>query len=320
MKTLLTIAIGLCVTTHTLAQQVPSTFEHIEYIVTFGKNSTKSWGDDDNVQIFFFVIPKTFTEPVYIRVYDPDTGGAHDESNRSFDTQTRFSLYGGRGAHSHPDARRIDPIGNYKSGLLLASKTFGNEARYDEQWYTFGPINPLEGEGSDQLGGYVFKMVAEGISGNDGNLYKYYLSVNANSNKDVEGSNAFTYEYSFRLPQSRKIITHLYPFIDDKVVSFTQHNFDFDKEGDVYIYSVAKNRHKGQPSPNNSWVKSKHEISEEEKNTTVDIQIVKNLDSRNDMVMYLKNQYDEAIAFFSTPIGGPPKFKYKVDINYHSKP
>lgn len=318
IKYLLILTLLWCFSQETLAQAVPSEFENIEFLVTFGKEGSSAWGDDDYVQTFFFVIPKTFTEPVYIRVYDPETGGKHDEANGSFDSKTKFSIYAGHGAHSHPDARKINPTGNYKSGQLVSSKTFGNEGKYDQQWYTFGPLNPLEGEESDEVGGYIFKIIAEGISGNDGNLYKYFLSVNPNENKVVEGSNAFTYEYSFRLPESQKVITHLYPFLDDKVVSFTQYNFDFDKEGDVLIYSIAKNRHKGMASGNLDWAKSIHMITEEEKNTTIDIQIVKYKNSRNDMVLYLNNQYDEAIAFFSTPIGGPPKFKYKVDVNYNT--
>lgn len=308
----------LLVTKNLIAQQVPSEFENIEYLVTFSENGNSSWGDDDHVQVFFFIVPKTFTEPIYIRVFDPNIGGKYDEANRSFDSKTKFSIYGGRGAHEHPDARGVDPKGKYKSGSLMSSKTFDNSPKYDDAWYTFGPFNPLEGEESDKLGGYVFKVIAQGMEGNDGNLYRYFLSVNPNNNRAVEGSNAFTYEYSFRLPHSPKVITHLYPYIDDKVVTFTQHNFDFDNEGSVLIYSVAKNRHKGKSSPNFEWAQSKHRVAEEEKNTTVDIQIVKNKYSRNDMVLYMKNQYDEAIAFFSTPIGGPPKFKYKVDVKYKS--
>ena len=300
------------------AQLVPSEFENIQYLVTFSKEANPAWGDDDNVQTFFFIVPKTFNAPVYIRVFDPNLGGKYDESNGGFNSKTKFSIYAGAGTHEHPDARGIDPKGKFRSGSLITSKIFDNSLKYDDKWYTFGPFNPLEGEDSEKLGGYVFKIIAEGLDGNDGNLYRYFLSVNPDNNREVEGSNAFTYEYSFRLPHSPKVITHLYPFIDDKVVTFTQHNFDFDKEGGVFIYSIAKNRHKGAPSANYAWATSKHKVSEAEKNTTVDIQIVKNKYSRNDMVMYMKNQYNEAIAFFSTPIGGPPKFKYKVDVKYQS--
>ncbi|MEQ9423631.1 MAG: hypothetical protein RJQ09_04380 [Cyclobacteriaceae bacterium] len=298
-----------------LGQRIPSEFEHIEYLVTFGPKSHPAWGDDDHVQTFFFIVPETFTEPIYLRVFDPDVGGTLDESNRGFNTKTSFSIYGGEGAHLNPDAQDIDPIGDYKSGQLLATKTFGLDSKFDGKWYNFGPFNPLEGELSHTLNGYVFKVIAEGIEGNDGNLYRYFLSVSPNTNREVEGANAFTYEYSFRLPEDKRIVTHLYPFLDDKVISITQHNFDYDNEGKILLYSVAKNRHIAATSPNIEWASSTHKISEEERNTTIDLQILKSKNSRNDMVLYVKNQYGEAIPFFTVPIGGPPKFKYKVDLN-----
>jgi hypothetical protein len=145
------------------------------------------------------------------------------------------------------------------------------------------------------------------------------LSTQPDINREVEGANAFTYEYSFRLPEKVNSIAHLYPFIDKEMISITQHNFDFDGEGAVLIYTVAKNRHKAAVSLNNNWGISKHTIKEEEKNTSMDLQIVKKRTSRNDMVCYITNQYGDAIPFFSSPIGGPPKYKYKVNVKYKSK-
>lgn len=301
------------------AQLVPSEFEQITHLVTFGAESHPGWGDDDHTQTFFFVVPEAFTKPVYIRVFDPEIGGKYDEPNGSWDTGVKFSVYGGDGAHSDPDAKKIDPVGNYKSGTLLAAKLFQSESRYDGQWYSFGPFNPMEGEDVPELNGRVFKVIAEGIAGDDGNLYKYFLSTKDQENKEVEGANAFTYEYSFRLPEVKSAVAHLYPFIQDNVVSITQHNFDFDFEGSILLYSIAKNRHKATASANRKWGTSKHQISDEEKNTTVDLQIVKGRTSRNDMVCYVTNQYDEAVAFFSIPVGGLPKYKYKVNVRYKDK-
>lgn len=298
------------------AQLVPSEAEQITHLVTFGPNSKTSWGDDDYSQVFFFIIPESFTKPVYIRVFDPDIGGKTDEKNKEWNTSTRFRVYGGKGTFSNPDARKVNPVGKYDAGLLLASKVFGQSASYDGKWYSFGPFNPLEGEKVDELRGRVFKIIADGKSGDDGNLYKYFLSTQANENKSVEGSNAFTYEYSFRLPEQNGVVSHLYPFIDKDVSSITQHNFDYDKEGSILIYSIAKNRHRTETSGNMTWGRSKHMIEDEERNTTIDLQIAKGRTSRNDMVCYITNQYDDAVAFFSVPVGGPPKFKYKIKVNY----
>ncbi len=54
------------------SQSAPAAEENIPYLVTFGANADKSWGDDDFCQIFFFRVPMNQTEPIYVRVFDPD--------------------------------------------------------------------------------------------------------------------------------------------------------------------------------------------------------------------------------------------------------
>ena len=290
--------------------------ENIAYLVTFGAEADPKWGDDDHVQVFFFVIPEEVKDMIYIRIYDPETGGSLDQLNGVFNTQTRFTVYGGIGAHSEPDARKTDPVGRYRSGVQLAQKTFGSQGEYDNSWYSFGPFNPVEGEYSEQFKGYVFKLIAEGISGDDGNLYKYYLSTGENINRPVEGGNGFTYEYSFRLRSGIGEKAHLYPFIDEEVSAIKQYNFDFDKDGSIKLFSVAKNGHLAAGSADNDWAVSMHKVVESERGKSYDLQIIKPKDKSfdNDMVMYVVNEYDEAIPFFASPIGGPPKYNYVVKV------
>jgi hypothetical protein len=296
-------------------QRVPNESESIDYLVTFGKEASSSTGDDDHVQVFFFTIPMTYDQPFYLRVFDPDTGGEHDEVKGTYNTKCKFAIYGGDGTFTNEDARKTDPSGNFKSGNVIASKIFGSEASYDSKWYGFGPFNPSEGEASSDMKGRVFKIIVEGIAGDDGNAYRFFLSVNTEKNIPVEGANAFTYEYTFRLPLS-KGTSHLYPFIDKSVISITQQNFDFAHDGEILVYSVAKNRHESESSGDNVWSSGKHEISKLEKNTTIDLQILKKDASANTMSMSVTNQYNQAIAFFSVPIGGPPKFKYDPSIEF----
>lgn len=301
------------------AQKIPNEIENIAYLVTFGSDAPASWGDDDFTQILFFFVPDSYNERVYIRVFDPDVGGEVDEIKGTWNTSTRISIYGGPGAHSNKDSKKVDPVGDFKSGNLLDSRTFKNEPRFDNAWYTFGPFNPIDGERDPEMpGGQVFKVVIEGTSGDDGNLYQFYLSTDPDVNEDIEGSNAFTYEYSVRLPVESGEISHIYPFIDNHVVSITQHNFDFDNDGDLVIYSVSKNRHKMKKSGDLKWASSMHEITEEERNTTIEIQIIKQGKPNNNMVFFLRNQYDEAVKFYSVPIGGPPSYKYIINLDYYS--
>jgi hypothetical protein len=297
------------------AQPAPAIDENIPYLVTFGGNSNTSWGDDDFCQVFFCLIPENYTRPVFIRIYDPDTGGELDEVKGEFDTKVRFSVYGGNGCWSEEDAKAINPVGNFKSGQLLASKTFGQDAGFDKKWYTFGPINPMEGEYVEKFKGRIIKVIAEGISGDDGNLYRYYLSTNPTANQEIEGGNIFTYEYTFRLANNVNHISQIYPFIDDKTISIEVSNFDWDNDGLIRLISVAKNGVICDVSHEDNWIKREFPIIEQEKNTTMEIQFIKKQSSlvrNNNVAVVLKNQYGETLPFFVIPLGGAPVYTPKI--------
>jgi hypothetical protein len=297
------------------SQPAPAEEENIPHLVTFGSRAETSWGDDDFCQIFFMKIPTTQTEPVYIRVFDPDTGGQLDEGKGEFDTKVRFSVYGGSGCYSNPDAQSTEPVGNYKSGNLLASKSFGVSSRYDNDWYTFGPFNPLEGEYIEKFDGQVFKIIAQGESGDDGNLYTYFLSTDSKENHEVEGGNLFTFEYTFRLSNNQNNVSQIYPYIDDRTISVKISNFDWDNDGFIRIVSVAKNGELCQVSKEDDWVHREFKIVEEEKNSSMEIQFIKNRTQQiknNNVVLSVQNQYGDLLPFFVIPIGGIPVYNPKI--------
>ncbi|MGF1585253.1 MAG: hypothetical protein ACFCUM_08030 [Bacteroidales bacterium] len=303
------------------SQAVPAQDEHIPYLVTFGPDAGTHWGDDDYSQAFFFLIPESHTQPVYIRVYDPDTGGAIDELNGYWNSKTNFSVYGGRGCHSHPDARDVDPTGNYRSGNMLASRTFGNEPEWDRKWYTFGPFNPTEGEFEEQFGGYVFKIIAEGIEGGDGNLYRYFLSTSPDQNIPIEGANAFAYEYTFRLWDDPKQVSHIYPFIDEHTITIEIGNFDWDNDGIIRLVSVARQGQQLKVSGDDEWQYDRFAILPEEHNTSLDIQFHKQafpVVRNNNVVVNIRNQRGEGVPFYTIPIGGVPQYQYSIGVRPRS--
>jgi hypothetical protein len=297
------------------SQSAPAIDENIPYLVTFGGDAKTSWGDDDFCQIFYCIIPPSQTGPVYIRVYDPDTGGDLDELKGEFNTIVNFSIYGGNDCWSDTAAQVLKNSENIKSGYLLSSKSFGNEPKYDKKWYSFGPFNPSEGKSVEKLGGRVFKIVAQGISGDDGNIYKYFLSTSPNENIAVEGGNWFTYKYHFRLSDDQKHVSQIYPFVDDKTISIQISNFDWDNDGIIRIFSVAKNGILCDVSGDNNWVIREFPIVDEEKNSTVEIQFIKNqsIQIRNNNVeVIVRNQYGISLPFYVVPIGGVPVYSPKI--------
>lgn len=314
MKKLLFTAVFLVFCLANLfSQPVPGDDENIPFLMTFGPKAEVSWGDDDFSQTFFFLIPENYKDPVYIKVFDPDIGGQFDELGGAFDTQMTYSVYGGKEAYTNLDAQGTDPVGKYKSGNLLATKTFGVNPKYDNNWYSFGPFNPTEGEYVKKFGGYIFKVICDGTAGDDGNMYRYFLSTSATINKSIEGAYAFAYEYSFRMHDDPKEVSHIYPYVDDRVITLKQMNFDWDKDGIIRIVSVARKGQLCAVSGDNEWVNSEFKILDEEKNTSLDFQFIKKNPpvKNNNVVVNVRNQYGELLQFNTIPIGGVPKYKFQ---------
>lgn len=309
------IWLSLIMPLFSFSQPVPAVEENIPYLVTFGADGSSSWGDDDFCQIFFCLVPMSQTAPVYINVYDPDTGGDLDEIKGTVNSVTTFSVYGGKGCWSDTSAQSIHAGKGRKSGYLLTTKSFGADMKYDKKWFSFGPFNPTEGELSEKLGGRVFKIVAQGKSGDDGNLYRYFLSTHAAENRSVEGGNLFTYKYHFRLPDNQHQVCQIYPYVDDKTISVEILNFDWDNDGMIRIFSVAKNGVSCPVSGEDNWVRRKFPVVKEEMNSTFEVQFIKSKDilvRKKNVVVVVRNQYGVALPFYTVPIGGVPVYSPRI--------
>lgn len=299
------------------AQPVPAEVENINFLVTFGPKADKTWGDDDFSQTFFFIIPENCKTPIYIRVFDPDTGGLNDEMNGTWDTEEIYYVFGGKGAYTNPDAQETEPKGNYKSGNMLASKKFGVNPQYDNKWYTFGPFNPSEGEYVKEFSGYIFKVICDGLKGDDGNMYRYFLSTSPTENRPIEGANAFTYEYCFRMWDNPKQVSHIYPFVDDKTVSIRVANYDWDDDGTIRVVSTVRKEKKLAVSNQGDWKQDEFMVLPEEKNASLDFQFIKKQNPpvhNNNVVINVRNQYGKLLRFYTVPIGGVPKYKYSIGV------
>jgi len=295
-------------------QAVPSVEENIPFLVTFGKKADTSWGDDDFTQIFFFVVPENYKGMVFIRVFDPDVGGMHDEVNGVFDTKMQYSIYGGKDAYTHPDAQEPHPKGNFKSGTLLQTRTFGVDPRYDNKWFSFGPFNPTDGEHYPKYGGYIFKVICQGIDGDDGNMYRYFMSTSATDNIPIEGGNAFAFEYTFRLHDDPKQVSHIYPFVDHETTKIRVENFDWDDDGIIRVTSEVRREQLIAVSGDNVWAIDEFAILEGEKGKSLDFQFIKKNVKNNNVVINVRNQRGELLKFYSSPIGGVPKYKPSPEV------
>jgi len=310
MKNLIILlGILLCVLTNSYAQPVPADEENIPYLVTFGNKAKTSYGDNEFQQTFYFSVPKDYRKPFYIRVFDPEISGENDEIIGDANTKTKFTVYGGAGCITNKD----NP--SARKGNLLGAKTFDTRSTYNNKWYTFGPFNPSQGEDAPSYYGNVFKIIAKGLEGNDGNLYRYYLSTSPTKNIPIDGGNAFTFSYIFRLHADPNQVSHIYPYVDNRVISVKQFNFDWDNDGSIKLYSVATLAKSLAVSGDNKESSSEYFIKKSEKGTSLDIQFQKrkqNSLDNNNVVFQIRNNYGESMAFYTVPIGGIPKYQGNV--------
>ena len=300
-------------------QEVPGRDENITFLVTFGKEGETSWGDDDFYQVFFFAIPRDFNQQFYIRIFDPDVGGEHDEIQGDFNTRTLFSVYGGQGVDPdrNEESKGLDNGLDYKEGNMLASRVFGDEPRYDNKYFSFGPFNPTAGDFNTKWNSYIFKIVCEGIRGDDGNLYRYFLSRDPENNVPIEGANAFTYEYTFRMWNDFKSVAHIYPYVDTGVIYIRLRNFDWDSDGNILVVSRYKQGIDVPISREDDWAESRIPIEPPEVGSSLDFQFHKRqgeLVKNNNVVVTLENQRGDALQFFSSPIGGVPVYQTSIQV------
>jgi hypothetical protein len=324
IKVLSILLFGFVLWPDLAAQPVPGKDENIPFLVTFGKDGQTSWGDADFYSVWFFTVPKDYTKPFYIKVFDPDTGGENDEIQGEFNTKCLYSVYGGKGVDpdKNEESRGLDKTLNYKKGNLLASKIFGNEARYDNKWYTFGPFNPTSGDYNPKWG-YIFKVVCEGVSGDDGNLYRYFMTRDPENMLPVEGGNIFTYKYTFRMWNDFRSVSHIYPYIDTGIAYVRQRNFDWDSDGHILVVSKYKQGIEQTISADNDWKDSRVQIDPQEIGASLDFQFHKkqgDLVKNNNVVIITENQRGDALKFFPSPIGGVPVYSPVVTIKKVSKP
>ena len=81
------------------------------------------------------------------------------------------------------------------------------------------------------------------------------------------------------------------------------------------MISVRKKGENLKSSGDGDWAVTELKVEKEELNTSLDVQLIKqNNIINNNVVVYITNQYGEAMPFFTIPIGGIPKYKFKIGV------
>jgi PKD repeat protein len=171
-------------------------------LVTYGPQAATAEGDHDHRQVIYISVPLARAAPVYVRLFDPNTAGAHDTPIGAWrDSTTRFALYGGDGAFHEP-AGRDDPI--HQGGTLIAARDFGPEAASDDTWILLAEIMPDQGQTLHDRA--VFRLEVEGVRGDDGNVYDVFASAASERNLMASDVETFAYLPTVRVPDDDRMI------------------------------------------------------------------------------------------------------------------
>ena len=271
---------------------IPVSAQRLAPLVTYGPKAHISSGDDDQQQIIFFSVPVSSRDSLYVRLYDPDCGGARDERIGIWDSETRFRLFGGAGAFSSPTLSHLKPSAkDLTAGRLIADQKYGESTFLDEKWITFTKFAPVSGEkiGSN----YVFKLLIETISGNEGNLYNVTVSSSFLRNAEPVGFEMFSYMPTLRLPD-KNVHTEVRFSTPKDVTTVQVHNFDAASAA-VNVETKFRSNLSVSSSKQGKWEKSTVELTREESNLENAITLSGGTELPNDITLRLTDKNGKPI-------------------------
>lgn len=170
------------------------------FFSVFGSEAPIGYGDFDKVQAFYFEIPQSETQPVYLRVFDANLGGNYDENHDGFDTQTRFMVLGGNSASkTYAAGTKRTYWETYNPSDLLYNRAFGDTPSADARWITLTELKPENGfKTPDGMLRYV--LIVHGETGDDGNFFDLALSYSQTSKVPPSTARTYVYDLAFRIP------------------------------------------------------------------------------------------------------------------------
>ena len=210
------------------------------YLGTYGAEPlfSPAQGDDDQIQLIYLEVPEGTSVPLYVRVFDPDCGGTLDIQNGwAWDTPFTFTIYGGPGTYTHPDARSAHPTAGASSGTVLATAVFAENPGTDGLWYSFGPFSAADAEWVGDKRLLKLTIVGgpqppfDGGGRADLNVYNVALSTSATGNDVPDGARILAFSWTFLIPQATyNTPPRLFPYVGVGTSTLVQHNWDYDND------------------------------------------------------------------------------------------
>jgi len=174
----------------------------VQWFYVFGPDGRQTEGAKDHPAeplIVYLELPRDTKHSLSMRVIDADTRGHKDEMSGGWNTAISFSVYG----KTQLDTR---VVGSHEPDGTIVE---------------FGPFSPDQGEPQgDQL---VFRVEAEGVAGDDNNLFALEVLPLI--------TQCYTFGTSVRLPERLGADMRFYPFVPKGTTEIVESNYDLDVLG-----------------------------------------------------------------------------------------
>lgn len=222
----------LLLSQNTFAQPVPHMTENMDFLVTLGKDSQSELAEKAYSQSIYFSIPKEYNEPVFIRIFDADIGGENDIAVNGFNSQVKYEIFGGRTLDLSGTENTVS------TNKPISEKILDTSEVRDNKWWSLDVFIPSQGYYDEQADSYVFKLLVSGLSGDDINCYRVYLSASPADNIPIEGGAAFRYHTTCLLKPYPET-GHTYPYFDNDYDNISANFWGLNFNGNMKVISYA---------------------------------------------------------------------------------
>lgn len=253
--------------------------------VTYGSEASTAEGDPDYRDVIFFSIPESVQGELFLRVFDPDSGGDYDQLyGEDATTETEFRLFGGDGAYTEAAVAAPDEA-QLVAGTEIAARSFGVAPALDGRWQTLVGFAPEEGE---RVGDRrVFRLQVEGTAGDDANLYDVTLSLRERRNLPPDGLEIFSFTPTLRVPDEDQI-TELRFLMPEDAEQLTVRSFDA-ANADLALTTAFRSAPLAD-SGQNEWREAQVMLEDEERGRLVAVTFGGGEEMPNDVTFEIRDQ------------------------------
>lgn len=255
------------------------------FFVVTGKPSDASRGDNAHRTVFQISF-KDATAPLYLRVFDADAGGAHDEI--ATPTTISYALY------SSLSLTKIFTIEDNIAASPIEELSLGADNRYDNQWKTLFTIDPSKHASK------TLYLVVDGLEGKGSNLYRLAISTNEFFNQGESIASIRTNNTALRPITSKSLSTQLYFTVPSNAASLNVNLHDSENVNDIYFETDERRFIKVKHSTDGANASTKITLKKEELGKRAAIIIANNRVKKENFQLWLTDNSGAPILFDAT--------------------